>query len=140
MGRLVFSLAVFLCGGPPLLAQTHESYGIGKRYIVTISEEALRKSPAWDADAENPPLSARKALKLADEKKAKLVQDSKSRKWELQAIALMPGGDDKWYWLVHYEARPRVGGTGINPFLRLAVLMNGTVIDPKVQDYPPRKE
>ena len=42
------------------------SYAVGKKFETTISTADLRKSPSWEADAENPPLSARKAIALAD--------------------------------------------------------------------------
>jgi hypothetical protein len=110
------------------------SYAFAKQYKVTISEEALKKSPAWQSDAENPPLSARKAIKLANEMKDSLVQDSKGYKWELQSASLEPADDDKWYWLINYEAH-KPGLSNRRPDnLRVAVLMDGTVVKPEVKD------
>jgi hypothetical protein len=36
-----------------------------KSYDSVVSDKALKRSPSWKSDAENPPLPARTALKLA---------------------------------------------------------------------------
>jgi hypothetical protein len=111
------------------------SYAFSKQYKVTITDEAIEKSPAWKDDAENPPLSAKKAIKLADAMKDSLVKDSKDRKWKLTSASLEPLGDGKWYWLVSYEAEFQGGmSTGIAPNLRLVILMDGMAIKPAIKD------
>ena len=80
------------------------SYGFGKRYSVTITEQALKNAPAWKEDVENPPVSARRALKLAAEMKDKLVSDDKDWKWVLEAASLVQNKGERWYWQVSYEA------------------------------------
>ncbi len=112
------------------------SYADSKQFKVKVTREALEKSPAWKDDAENPPLSARKAIKLANETKESLVKDSEQYVWKLRSVSLEPAGEGRWYWLVNYEAHVRRGGsTGIPPNLRLVVLMDGKVIKPEVKDY-----
>jgi hypothetical protein len=110
------------------------SYAFAKKYTVTIIDEALKKSPAWENDAENPPLSAKKAIKLANEIKDSLVKDSKDFKWKLRSASLEPAGEDKWYWLINYEAQFQGFSSGIPNHLRLVVLMDGTVVKPEVKD------
>jgi hypothetical protein len=121
---------------------TYYSYTTSKNYTITISREALANSPAWKDDQENPPLSARKAIKLANETKDSLVKDSKDYKWKLRDAALTPAGDEKWYWVIYYEAEFRGGAsTGTPHFLRLVVLMDGKVVKPEVRkDEGPRQE
>ena len=67
--------------------------------------------------------------------KDSLVKDSDDYKRWLEDAALTPD-HGKWYWVIRYEARVRRGGsTGQPPYLRLVVLMDGTVIKPVVRDY-----
>ncbi|WP_254507973.1 hypothetical protein [Anatilimnocola floriformis] len=112
------------------------SYAFSKVYLVTISAEDVERSPAWSDDAENPPISARKALQLALAMKNSLVKDQDNFKWQLKSAELTPTFDrpGKWYWLVTYEAIFQGGSTGMPPHLRLVVLMDGTVIKPVIKD------
>lgn len=38
------------------------SYALGKKYAVLVTQAALDKAPTWKAEADDPPLSARKAM------------------------------------------------------------------------------
>lgn len=138
MSRLIIAVAAFATFAIAAHAEiSHSSNAFAKRYTIKISDEILEKSPSWNDDAENPPLSARKAISLANEMKDSLVKDSDEFKWKLQSTSLQPTDGDKWYWLVRYEAKFQGGGsTGVPNHLRLAVLMDGTVIKPIVSDYP----
>jgi len=110
------------------------SYAFDKVYIVDITREALDKSPAWENDADNPPVAARKAIQLADAMKNLLVKDTADHKWKLSFASLMPAGGNKWYWQIGYEAEFQGGAaTGIPHHLYLAVLMDGTVVGPEVR-------
>jgi hypothetical protein len=113
---------------------TYSSYAIPNNYTVTISSDALAKSPSWKDNEENPPLSARKAIKLANAVKKSLVKDWDDYKWVLVTADLTPDGDEKWYWLINCEAHPQVGASSGVPFcLKLVVLMDGTVVEPQVR-------
>jgi hypothetical protein len=137
MSRLVCSVvATALLAAYGYADISHASYGFGKQYWVTISRNALEKSPSWSEDSDNPPLAAKKAIKLANEMRDTLVNDTKDYKWIIRDVSLVPDGDGKWYWLVNYEARFPFMASGVPPNLRLVVLMDGTVIRPEVKDYP----
>jgi len=136
MARLaIFALAVASLVVPARADTTFYRYAFSKQYIVSISREAMERTPSWKADAENPPVSARTAMKLANGMKDTLVKDSEDFKWTLKATSLQPAGNGKWYWLVHYDAE-FPGSTGIPNHLRLVVLMDGTAIQPVVKDDP----
>ncbi len=115
------------------------SIAVGKQYVVTITQRALDESPGWDDKAENPPLSAKKALKLATDMKNSLVKDSDKLKWQLESLSLKPLPDGKWYWLANYEARNQGHIEGRPESLRLVVLMDGTAIQPEVMNARKRK-
>lgn len=108
----------------------------GKLHLVTITDEALKNTPSWKDDAENPPFPAGKAIKLANEMKDSLVQDTEDFRWELQTATLTPAGGGKWYWVVEYEfaSKGRISISGRPYTLRLVVLMDGTIEKPVVKD------
>jgi hypothetical protein len=113
------------------------NHAFGKAYATTVTQKALDASPVWRDDAESPPVSARKAIKLADTLRAKLVKDSKDFQWKREsAEILFLQVPDRCLWRVHYEAHPIRGGeTGISPHLDLIVLMDGTILNPVVSDW-----
>lgn len=112
------------------------SYAFGKKYEVTLSKDAVERTPVWRDDAENPPLSARKAIKLADALRTKLVQDGKKYKWKRKsaAIQFLPASN-QCVWEVDYEPEFQIDFSGIPPELHLFVLMDGTVVQPVISDY-----
>jgi hypothetical protein len=141
MTRLELVPVVVMCCVGALRADTtlieHASYAFSKQYIVSITSETLEKSPTWKEDDENPPLPARKAIRLANKMKDSLVKDSKDYKWKLQSASLQPSDAGKWYWLVHYDAEFQgAGSTGVPDHLRLVVLMDGTVVKPVTNARP----
>lgn len=116
---------------------SHFSYVPGKAYVITFTREDLAKTPAWHSDAENPPLSARKAITLADALREKLVKDSDEWHWMRAAASIQFDNESgRCYWLVRYEAESADGVplAGSPPHLRLVVLMDGTILKPKVHD------
>jgi hypothetical protein len=121
--------------GPPLFASGFEMVTGGeRRFIVTVTDEMLQKSPKWKADAPHPPLSARKAIRLATELKKKLVADTKVYEWKFLTAKLCRDSDpeiDRWYWRVEFEAKVRPGLPPDDPKeLVVIVLMDGTVVQP----------
>jgi hypothetical protein len=136
MARLmaVAALLAFL-NGTSHAQTTYFSYTSGKQYVVEVSREALEKSPAWKDDDENPPLSARRAIRLANAMKGSLVKDSDDYKWQFETAALT-SDSGKWYWVIRYEAHFQRGvSSGPRAFLRIVVLMDGTVIKPVIHDF-----
>ena len=134
MGRLLAAAIAVAFLAPVVRAEvTIYSYAFSKQYVVRVSNEALKESPSWKDDAENPPLSAKKAIKLANDMKDSLVKDGKSFKWILESASLKPARGDRWYWLLNYEVEFEGAHVGPPQNLRLIVLMDGTVIKPEVR-------
>jgi hypothetical protein len=138
MGRLLAAAFAVAFLAPVVRAEriTIYSYSFSNQYVVRVSGEDLEKSPSWKDDAENPPLSAKKAIKLANEMKDSLVKDGKDFKWILESASLKPARRDRWYWLLNYEVEFQGAHTGAPIQLRLVVLMDGTVIKPEVRKLP----
>ena len=117
----------------PTFGYTFYSYAEGKKFAVTVPEEAVKKAPAWKDDSDDPPLSARKALKAADAVKDRLLGDTKEG-YKLDGLTLEPYPSSKvssgWIWVAEY--RSTAASAGHAPFLRLAILIDGTVVEPVV--------
>ena len=114
MCRFAVIMAIALCAANSLLAQTY-SYVHGKRFAVTVTDEAVMKAPAWKADAD-------KAL-------ARLLPDAKGQ-FGFEQLTLRPVGDKGWYWEVLYSSKAFTAGKA--PTMRIAVLMDGSVVEPVV--------
>lgn len=117
------------------VARGHCSHAFGKAYYSEISRDALNKSPAWNTEDENPPLSARKAINLSDARFKKLVKDTEDYKWRREEAAVVFLGSKFCYWKITYEAWVTRGGSSGPPItIELFVLMDGTFIEPEVSD------
>ena len=102
----------------------------GWQYAHRITEDAIAKSPRWCKSADNPPLSARKALQLADAHTDKTIKPNDKLRRELQSLSLIPVGE-RWAWRATYNWFPKVGGFGGEPHnFIVVVLMDGSVIVP----------
>jgi hypothetical protein len=104
-------------------------YG-GKKYEFHVSQDDLQKTPAWPANQENPPLSARRAIDSATKQLATLLPNGKD--WRLHAVTLREI-DNRWVYLVEFlePLRPGVEQQTAAGF-QLVVLMNGTAVVPRV--------
>jgi hypothetical protein len=121
----------------PVREKVYSSFN-GRDFVTTISCEMLRRSPPWRPNEANPPLSARKALALAEREKARLLRSSADRDtlWSLEGISLVPRAGDRWYWVIEYWGRPGGALGGLPSILNVVVLMDGTVVPPKGLRHP----
>lgn len=116
-------------------------------HVAEVEPEAVLRSPEWRADAESPPLPARKALELADAyvREEYDLQNAHGVELEreLRGITLVPypggleegeerGPGRRWLWVVSYEWHlapgENVGSTGEPLHIAVPVLMDGTVV------------
>ena len=110
------------------------SYALDRKFETELS--GSENSP-WLQSSANPPISAARAIRTAIVEREKLVQDSKNLEWHFESASLVPynGKSGDWYWLVTFNSRS-VGATlssGHNFELRVVILMDGTVVQPKIQ-------
>jgi hypothetical protein len=133
MIRSLFMLTTFLvlsCTSYARAQMTIYSYANDKNYRTEVTREALQASPTWKNDAENPPLSALNARHLADEARARLVKNTVHFTWRLESIELTPTSvEGKWFWLARYGRQFNGNSEGQYPFLKVVVLMDGTVTE-----------
>jgi hypothetical protein len=113
-------------------------------YVVTVTDAKLKLTPSWQKEASDPPLSARKALKAANEFRAVFFKDANGWKWQFQSLSLRHHRREKWYWVAYYEADPINGGIGGGvPYCFVVVLMDGAIVQPvrkNSDDYPQSPE
>jgi hypothetical protein len=108
------------------------SWAYGKAYDVNLSDDDIQKTPAWKQDDENPPLSARRAVRLATKMKDSLGKDAKQLEFGGLALEQFSG---RWYWTVRFAGDPE-NDRMMAPHLFLVVLMDGTVPKPESRDAP----
>lgn len=104
------------------------------QYASEITRELRDSSPDWMEAEPNPPLSARKAMSLAEATLRATLKDKTDPLYEryFSGARLVPLGGRKWCWEVCYEWHARVGGETGTPYdFRVFVLMNGTVVQPR---------
>jgi len=128
----VVAVAPLAAADPPAPRVTNNNYAFGKKYTSTVTQVALDRGPRWKADADDPPLPARKAIRAADALKVRVAKLADGWTWEFKGAALKPLGKDQWYWSVTYEAE-KEGVASFGPWrLELIVLMDGTAVEPVV--------
>jgi hypothetical protein len=114
------------------------SIAFGKLYRSTVTPAVLAKTPVWDEKDENPPVSARQAIKLADKARERIVKDTDDWKWHREHVELHEFFG-RWYWTVRYRAyNTDIVFYVTLPELTLVVLMDGTVIEPTIVE--PKKK
>lgn len=122
--------------GPPSELSLRFSVS-GKDYEVVVKAAAIKKAPAWADGESDPPLSARKAIARAREAKGRLLPDVADESFPLVGLDLCPGPAGGWFWQARFEQRG-AGAGGRPPFVRVAVLMDGSVVEPVVVPRPKR--
>jgi hypothetical protein len=118
-------------------AEPLEGWDMTKTFTITVTDADLRNTPSWSGEG-NPPLSARKVIRLLTPVKESLIHNEKGyHPWRLSRLGLKQGDQapGKWYWVACYEAFVDVAGggqTGGPLTLYLVVLMDGRVLKPVV--------
>jgi len=107
-------------------------YAEGLRFSFSVGD-VVRRTPAWKASEEYPPLSPRRAETLATKKLKDLLNDPE--KWSRGKIILTDSGDNiHWYYVVEFENH--IGEGTQPPKMRIVVLMDGTIPEPLSARYP----
>ena len=112
------------------------SHAFGKTYTSRADPDVLSRSPWWDETEESPPVSPRRALKLADKMLRSIAKAPDGWKWRVTNQRLFIWGN-MCLWHVMYEAVPIEPEAGLlEPFheITLIVLMDGTVVKPVLAD------
>lgn len=133
--RTIITIIIFLltihARAELVVSHSLYSYAEGKKFDFEVTREQLMKAPVWKLQDDSPPLSPRKAEKAATTKFRKLLKDSKG--WERDRISLEDMGDGV-HWIYVIEFSHHGNYDGLPPSLKIIVLMDGTIIEPKITD------
>jgi len=110
------------------------SYVKTNRYDFTVQDDEIAKTPVWRERDEHPPLSARKALRLARARLAELISDSKA--WPLDKLSLTERSHGHWVYLAVFEFPHIPSPSGPSIKMTIPVLMSGVAVKPKVSPWP----
>jgi hypothetical protein len=103
--------------------------------FITVPPDALRRTPGWPKEAAEPPLSPLKAMLLAEAKSRELIQPPAKCNWDLSHACLTRWSEGRYYYEFVFLPKPREAVSSRDPpYLRLLVLMDGTVPVPEVWD------
>jgi hypothetical protein len=106
-----------------------------KHYEFKVSEVDILRTPIWKPDADFPPLSACKAQEIARREMQKLRGDGK-QEWLLRETTIADMGDGMHFvYVIQFEPPLGVSCMGCD-FIRILVLMDGTVPKPIVKSLP----
>jgi len=119
---------------PDLIVET--GYAEGLRFDFPLDSKILLRTPVWEEGQENPPLAPRKAESLAKTKLKRLLKAPE--KWSRAEIVLIDSGDNShWYYVVEFENRS--GNGTLPPNMRIVVLMDGSIPEPRQTPYEAKK-
>jgi hypothetical protein len=107
-----------------------------KTYTSYADRNVVAQTLPWGDAEENPPISARQALKLADKMLRSIAEAPDGWKWKATNLNLLIG-ENPAFWSVTYQAIPIDQNTEMGPephIITLMVLMDGTAIKPVVTD------
>jgi hypothetical protein len=103
-----------------------------KHYEFKVSQADILRTPIWKPDADFPPLSARKAQEIARREMQALL-GSRKEQWMLRETTIADMGDGMHFvYVVQFEPPLGVSCIGCE-FIRILVLMDGTVPKPIVK-------
>lgn len=116
------------CGDHPVMTTVKED---GTAIGIVITDEQRSRSPTWNIESGEPPLSISKAVAVAKawgKKTYTRYDDVRIHGVSLSSIGCY-SAKDKWYYLVNFS--PIIDGNAIyGSGYFAAVLMDGTVIGP----------
>lgn len=104
-------------------------------YNTTLTIPRLLATPEWEADQENPPISARKAILAASEIVQQLAPYGKEAKLARPSLKLRESSG-RWFWVVYFSPNDWRAFRSTFP---VVVLMDGTALKPQRIPPPPAR-
>jgi hypothetical protein len=108
-----------------------------KQYKFTVSQADILRTPIWTPGADFPPLSARKAQEIARREMQALFGSGKQQ-WELRETTIANMGDGMHFvYAIQFEPPSDAQACTMCDFMRILVLMDGTVPKPIIKPLSP---
>ncbi|HYX72922.1 MAG TPA: hypothetical protein VE732_09130 [Nitrososphaera sp.] len=132
--HVVFSIALLLLASIPAFSQEWmrlTRYRDGYRYTFKLTEEEIQKLPSWNPETADVPLSAHKAVEIAQSNLKRLMPKT-TEKWRLDGVNLsrMGMGKDKWIYEIEFLAEEIRMDSDIS--FTIFVKMDGTIVEPEI--------
>ena len=107
-----------------------------------VTDAVIDSTPAWSDLDNSPPLSAKRAIEVAKKAVVRFEEEGRVKslpdilEWKINKLTLKPLDNEKWLWLVSFEASPKPGAgmMGISPEISVVVTMDGHVLSPSVRE------
>ena len=128
----LFLTALPLCAGE-LNGYSADGKMDGKQYLYKASQADILRTPIWKADADFPPLSARKAQEIP-RREMQVILGSGKEQWVQHETTIADVGDGMHFvYIIQFE--PPLGEQSCLgcDFIRIIVLMDGSVPKPIVK-------
>jgi hypothetical protein len=135
---------ILACADTAVPERPYYSYAYGKRFAFIIKESDAFKL-AWNANADHPPLSARAAIRIAQEQLKKVVPNADD--WTFDCLQLVPWSNwdrSHWYYVGWFRARMRATkdqsrdlftSDGQPRQLLIPVLMTGSTVQTDITEW-----
>ncbi|MGH9970880.1 MAG: hypothetical protein ACREBG_24235 [Pyrinomonadaceae bacterium] len=105
-------------------------YVYGYKYTFKVFDEDLQKLPSWNPEAEDVPISVRKAIDIGKINLERLIPQD-HEKWVLNTITLSRIGKDNWLYEIEFQ-NDELLGSGPDWTFAIFVKMDGTIVEPEV--------
>ena len=116
----------------------HYCYFDNKRYAFAISLDEAKSMKVWNLnEREQTPVLPQEAERLA-RKHIDSIKIPENYGWKLDSISLEPINPfrlDKFIYTVQYSYYVNGPMTGVWPYMKYIITMDGKLIDPIVDDY-----
>jgi hypothetical protein len=141
MGKVFFLVALALLATPSCESvkvstqfdSREYSYYGGRQYEFRLTDGQVRDTPTWDPkQADHPPLAAAEALQIAERFIAALPK-RKGTFWSFEELALRHLYGQHWAWKAEFRHVASIVSTGPPVTMQCWMLMDGTVIQPRVR-------
>ena len=141
---LAFAAIVFL--SPSAQAQTGESnqkklrgFAMsqdfqfeGRKYSYELATSDVKATPSWNPSREDPPLSLRSALGVAEATLRRYVKDADD--WEAENITLKQVDVEKWIYEIAFSCNKRgCFEKGYLASFPILIKMDGSAVEPKIE-------
>ena len=117
------------------------AFDADKRYRSVVTLEGCQEMPRWNpSGGDSPPCSPQHAILMAEGFIRLRLAPNPTAAWELQRLELRPlsifetDAPGFWFWLVIYHLVRRGHSSGVWPYFRLLVGMDGRLVEPVVTE------
>ena len=134
---VIFSIVLFLLTSVSAFSQDKEwsrftRYVDGSRYTFKVTSAELQNLPSWNPETEDVPLSAQKALQVAQTNLAKFLPNPD--KWTLDRIQITRMIKDKWIYEVYFDCLSEDCACLDSDWsFMVYVKMDGTIVEPLIE-------